>query len=200
MYIPKEYQSESPEFALQFMRQHPFAELISINETGRLIATHLPVLVDKKEDAWMISGHLSAANEQVKNVHDQEALLIFREPHAYISPSHYDAHNSVPTWNYAAIHCYVRSTILASSEEKYEQMKQFVTHFENNYLPSFLSLDDQYLERMLKGIVMYRFEVSNMEVKKKLSQNKSEIEKRRIIETLSKGNEQEQSIAQMMKD
>ena len=94
----------------------------------------------------------------------------------------------------------MRSTILASREEKYEQMKQFVTHFENNDLPSFLSLDDQYLERMLKGIVMYRFEVSNMEVKKKLSQNKSEIEKRRIIETLSKGNEQEQSIAQMMKD
>ncbi|MBX7052643.1 MAG: FMN-binding negative transcriptional regulator [Flavobacteriales bacterium] len=198
MYIPRDFRNDDPDFALDFMRAYPFAELISINQNGRIIATHLPLLVGRISDVWQISGHISVANEQWRNLQEQESMLIFREPHAYVSPKHYDAANSVPTWNYASVHCYVNAKLLHTKEEKYEQMKEFVTFFESGYLPSFLKLPEEYLVRMFDGIVSFRFDLVKMEVKTKLSQNKNDGERQRIAETLADGNDLDRTIARMM--
>lgn len=199
MYIPQEFKVHDPGFAEDFLRTYPFAELISVNETGRIIATHLPLLAEKVLDKMIISGHMSAANEQSRHLTEREVLVIFREPHAYISPSHYDARESVPTWNYAAVHCYCRASIISTNEEKLSQMRTFISHFEQDYVPAFENLRREYLDKMLNGIVAFSLEVVHIEMKRKLSQNKTNEERARISTTLADGNELERTISKMMK-
>ncbi len=199
MYIPREFQEHDLGFAEDFLRTYPFAELISVNETGRIIASHLPLLAEKVLDKLIISGHMSAANEQSRHLTEREVLVIFREPHAYISPSHYDSRESVPTWNYAAVHCYCRASIITQKEEKLAQMRTLVSHFETAYVPAFDNLREEYLEKMLNGIVAFNLEITQIEMKKKLSQNKTDEERARISATLADGNELDKAISKMMK-
>ena len=39
-------------------------------------------------------------------------MAIFSGPHAYISPTWYEAEQLVPTWNYTAVHAYGRVKII----------------------------------------------------------------------------------------
>ena len=56
---------------------------------------------------------MAKANPHWKLINEnQESLVIFHGPHAYISPSLYETRESVPTWNYAAVHVYGKGTTL----------------------------------------------------------------------------------------
>ncbi|MFN2392340.1 MAG: FMN-binding negative transcriptional regulator, partial [Pyrinomonadaceae bacterium] len=99
MYSPKHYVTEDFAFMLGFMRQYNFAALItSKNEIP--IATHLPFIVEENSDSVILTSHLARANPQWKNFLCSESLVVFQEPHAYISPLLYEEKISVPTWNY----------------------------------------------------------------------------------------------------
>jgi transcriptional regulator len=39
-------------------------------------------------------------------------LVIFSEPHAYISPTLYEKQQNVPTWNYVSVHAYGKVKLL----------------------------------------------------------------------------------------
>ena len=106
MYIPEFNRQEDRAATLAFMRANPFAILVS-SVDGVPFATHLPVLVDETGDQIVIRGHMARANAHWKSMkEDEESLVIFHGPHAYISPSLYEIRESVPTWNYAAVHVY----------------------------------------------------------------------------------------------
>src|SRR6185312_6375986 len=103
-----------------------------------------------------------------------EVLCIFQGPHAYISPSWYMAKVAVPTWNYATVHVTgharvetdpaVVRRILADTTAKHEAgLPQ----------PWKLELPEDYMERMTKAIVGFSVEITRMEAKFKLGQNRS---------------------------
>ncbi|WP_257088050.1 FMN-binding negative transcriptional regulator [Sphingobacterium sp. E70] len=53
-------------------------------------------------------------------------MVIFSEPHAYISPMHYDKEESVPTWDYIAVHAYGTARIINNEDEKTEVLEQMI--------------------------------------------------------------------------
>lgn len=113
-------------------------------------------------------------------------MTIFTEPHAYISPKSYMKNETVPTWNYVAIHIYGRVRILSNEQEIAEVMKETMIKYEPEYYEKWLTLPDDFKKNLLKGIVAFRIDVTDVQGKIKLSQNKNQQEIENIIERLSK--------------
>lgn len=184
---------------VEFMKRFSFATIISAKDNYP-VATHLPFLVTLVDDVIILTAHFAKANEQWKDIEDGDVLVIFSEPHAYISPSNYDKMLNVPTWNYISIHCYGRATIISERQRVIEILENTIDNYEPSYKKEWCGLPEEYKTGMANGIVAFEIRVDDIQAKKKLSQNKNEQEQRKIIETLSKsGDTNEKLIAEYMK-
>jgi transcriptional regulator len=143
-------------------------------------------LVSKRDDKIVLSSHFARANPQAAEIIGKEILVIFTEPHAYISPKHYEKETNVPTWNYIAVHAYGKATILSEDEQTANLLAQMISNYEADYLTQWNNLPDEYKQRMMKGIVAFEVVVDDLQGKQKLSQNRTEVERENIIEALDK--------------
>src|SRR5437588_7836819 len=155
MYIPEFNRIEDRALALAFMRANPFVILVSTTANGPF-ATHLPLLIDESPDQITLRGHVAKANPHWQMIGQEEAhesLVIFHGPHAYISPTLYEIRESVPTWNYAAVHVYGRGTFFADEAQLRQLLQEVIGHFDSSYAAQWPSLSEQYQSRMLRHIV-----------------------------------------------
>src|SRR5947209_17949155 len=98
MYLPKHFEITDRALLFELMQRFSFATLVTAHQ-GRPMASHLPFLVypDGGDYATLIA-HMARANDQWQEfASGAEALVIFQGDHAYISPSWYTVHPSVPT-------------------------------------------------------------------------------------------------------
>ena len=172
MYIPAHNRVEDRETINAFIRAYGFATVIT-NRAGVPFASHLPVLLD--EAGGTLRSHMARANEQWRHFTlEGEVLCIFHGPHAYITPSWYVQQHDVPTWNYAAVHVYGLPRIV----DDHDALKQIVIDTTEKYealmpQPFKLTLTDAEIDRMLRGIVGFEVEITRLEAKFKLGQNRS---------------------------
>jgi len=198
MYIPKHFEQNDKEKSIAFMQAFNFALLISVKEESP-IATHLPFVIEERNDEIVLVAHLSKANEQWKTFADKELLVVFSEPHAYISPTLYEKQQNVPTWNYVAVHAYGKIKILESDEEKLQVLHKQMQTFEASYIKQFKSLDRKYIDDLLKGIVAFEMLVTKLQSKEKLSQNKTTNERENIKQHLQESDDTtHQTLGKMM--
>lgn len=184
MYIPKINLLDDKQEAVSFMQRYGFATIITV-KNGISSATHLPFVVSLRDDEIVLTSHFAKANPQADELVGGNPLVIFAEPHAYISPKHYESEQSVPTWNYIAIHAYGKATLIESPEAKTKLLEQTIRFYEDDYLKQWNVLSEDYKLKMMKGIVGFEIIVTQLQGKKKLSQNRSAVEKERIIADLS---------------
>jgi transcriptional regulator len=129
---------------------------------------------------------MAKANPHWKSMQTgQESLVIFHGPHAYISPSLYEIRESVPTWNYAAVHVYSEATLFSDEDNLKEILHQMIHTFESSYMAQWSELSDQYRSRMMKHIVGFEIKAKRLEAKFKLSQNRTKGEQARVMQSLS---------------
>lgn len=198
MYVPRYFSANGNEEIIAFMKQYAFATIVTVNDNIP-VATHLPFTVTRQEDALWLSAHFARANTQWNHIGANTNLVIFSEPHAYISPSHYDREQSVPTWNYIAVHAYGQAEIIHDAGEVLAGLEQMIVQHEPDYLTRWKGLENDYKMKMLRGIVAFRIRVTDLQASYKLSQNKTFSEQERIIGTLSKSDhETERDIAGYM--
>jgi transcriptional regulator len=183
MYIPNKFQENDRAKLLAFMNRYPFALLIT-NDEQRPWATHLPFTIEASDDGIKLYTHLAKANRQWQLIEQGEVLVVFTEPHAYISPTNYERQENVPTWNYIAVHTYGKVRILPD-EDKVNVLEKVISAFEPAYLEQFKQLKPGYLNGMLGEIVALEITVTDLQGKFKLSQNKTETERQNIINSLS---------------
>lgn len=199
MYIPKQFVAKDREEVIAFMRQYNFATLVTAKDNFPR-GTHLPFVINERDGKLILTSHYAKANEQWKEVTENQCLVIFNEPHAYISPTHYDKVESVPTWNYLSVHAYGKARLLAGVEESIAVLESMIDSFEASYKQQWDGISDDYKLKMIKGIVAFEIEVTDLQAKKKLSQNKTLAERQRIIETLAHSEHgTEQDLARIMK-
>lgn len=185
--------------AVAFMQRYSFATIVTAKD-NMPVATHLPFLITQRNEAVFLRSHFARANEQWMHLENQPVLVIFSEPHAYISPAHYEKELNVPTWNYIAVHAYGRGTLIHDTAQAYELLEATINTYEPAYQAQWNNLPQDFKMRMIKGIAAFEIEVTDLQGKKKLSQNKTNTEQQRIIETLSASNNtQEREIAAYMK-
>jgi transcriptional regulator len=198
MYITKNFLATDRVEIVAFMKQYSFATIITAKE-GYPIATHLPFVISERDDHIILTSHFAKANEQWADISDNQVLVIFSEPHAYISPKHYDKEMNVPTWNYFTVHAYGRGQLITDTDKMFGVLNATIKNYEIEYEQQWNHLPEDYKSRMIKGIVAFEIVVTDLQAKKKLSQNRSEGEQRKIIESLShSSNTNERDIAAYM--
>jgi transcriptional regulator len=198
MYIPSFNLLADKQEAISFMQRYSFATIVTtIN--GIPEATHLPFLVKQENDKLFLLSHFAKANPQSTEVVDKTSLVIFTEPHAYISPKNYEKEENVPTWNYIAVHAYGKAIIIEEEDKKAELLQHTIEYYDAGYLQQWEQLSDHYKSKMMKGIVAFEIEVTDLQAKHKLSQNRSEKERENIINSLDQSSDaNEKEIAAYM--
>jgi transcriptional regulator len=188
MYISKLNQVSDKSQIVSFMKRFSFATIVStIDEVPQ--ATHLPFTVMYEDGIITLNAHFAKANPQWKNIEGQKALVIFAEPHAYISPKHYDKSESVPTWNYYAVHAYGDCALVKDRSNAVRSLEDIIVAYEADYKAQWDSLADNYKDKMLNGIVAFTMTVTEIQGSQKMSQNKTVEEQERIISTLKASDE-----------
>ena len=185
MYIPKINLTTDRDEIVAFMKQFSFATIISARNNFPT-ATHLPFLVSVKNDHVILTSHFAKANEHWTEIENDKVLIIFSEPHAYISPKNYNKELNVPTWNYISIHAYGQGKLILEVEKTLEILESTIDNYEDSYKQQWNNLPEDYKLKMVKGIVAFEVIVTDLQAKKKLSQNKTESEQHKIIDSLSK--------------
>lgn len=184
MYIPKHNQLEDRATLLAYMRAYSFAALASAGPAG-LMATHLPFVIEEQDGRITLLAHMARANPQWRDfAAGAETLVIFMQPHAYVSPRLYDSRQNVPTWNYVAVHAYGRPELIEERAAKLELQRKLIRQHDAAFLEQMAGLPDSYLDAKLAAIVSFSIAVTRIEARYKLSQDKNPAERERIAREL----------------
>lgn len=199
MYVPKHFSMEESEL-VSFLKTFPFAILVSSGQYG-LSATHLPLVVEQQERGLVLNGHMARANTQWRELEKtEEVMVIFQGPHAYISPDWYpENRDTVPTWNYVAVHAYGRPCMLDEAR-LYENMETLIQQFEKPAGWSTKNLSPDFYSKKIKAIVGFEIKVTRLEGKAKLSQNKKDEDRAGVAAALDNyTGENEKALAEMVR-
>ena len=188
MYSPPYNRVEDRRELVDFMRANSFAILVTATG-GAPLASHLPVSVADGEAGIVIHSHMAKNNPQWQEFFDDELLVVFAGPHAYVSPRWYLDEERVPTWNYAAVHAYGRVKLAGERKAKHGAQRKLVAQLDPQWLPKFDALRPEYVQNMLDGIVNFDIAVTRLETRWKLSQNRGRREQELIAAELDKSDD-----------
>jgi transcriptional regulator len=188
MYSPPYNQVEKRAEVVEFMRAHNFPLLIT-GTGGSLHGSHLPAMIHEHDAKIVLDMHMARNNPQWKEFFDDEVMVVFTGPHAYISPRWYEEKERVPTWNYAAVHVYGKVQVTEDRKVKLAAQRELVAQLDPQWLPEFDALRAEYVENMLNGIVTFDIAVTRLETRWKLSQNRGRREQELIAAELEKSDD-----------
>ncbi|HEY0433594.1 MAG TPA: FMN-binding negative transcriptional regulator [Chitinophagaceae bacterium] len=204
MYNYPHYKEHDRKKLVAFMQENPFVIMIGNDASGRLEASHIPVLVDDTGDEIVLTGHIARKSDHhLAFVENENVLVIFNGPHAYISGSWYTGNPSqASTWNYIAIHA--RGAIRFLDEHALiDILKRLSLHFENGNTSSSTIYDNlpaEYLGKLVKAIVAFEIRVTALDNVFKLSQNRDEMSYDSIIAHLKNAGGDAGRIGLMMEE
>ena len=195
MYSPPYNRVEDRAELMAFMRANNFPLLVT-GTGGTLLASHLPITVHEENSQILIDMHMAKNNPQWKEFFDDEVMVVFSGPHAYISPRWYADKQRVPTWNYAAVHAYGVPKIISDKQAKCDSQRRLIESLDPQWLPQHDALSPKYVDMMIEGIVNFTIPVSRLETRWKLSQNRGRQEMELIAAALEKsGDTTERALA-----
>lgn len=191
MYIPSCNRVDNEAKINGFIQAHGFATVISHGERG-LCASHLPVLFDESTGPHgALRSHMARANPQWRDFPTSiELLCVFSGPHAYISPSWYVDQDTVPTWNYAAVHIYGIPSLVEDTAELANIVRDTTDKYESKMAkPWTIPLSETEFAAQLKAIVGFKIEITRVEAKFKLGQNRSREDQASMLSALQKASD-----------
>ena len=190
MYRPDHHRVDDLATMHALMRARPLATLVSSGAAG-LCATHMPTVLKDEGTNGTIEFHLARANPHWKELAEcSEALMTFQGPDAYITPNWYPSkaehQKVVPTWNYAAVHAYGRPEIMRDPEALRRHVGESTDQQEKSEAVPWAVTDapERYVEVMLRGIVGFRFVITRIEGKWKMSQNREMQDRAGVVQGL----------------
>jgi transcriptional regulator len=185
MYLPPKFREQGHSTLIEIIRKYPFATVITL-EDGRPFVSHLPMLVElRKLDEIVLLGHMAKANPQWKHFGEGEVFVIFNGPHAYITPQWYVDSLNVPTWNYAVVHAAGRAQLVDTFEGIENILKKTVTEFERHEpKPWQYDLPEEFRSNLVQGVMGFEIQVTHLEGKLKLSQNRTPEDRAGVLEGL----------------
>lgn len=189
MYVPRHFEVPDLAWCHALMRAQSFAMMVTADDAGAPFATHLPMLLDaNRGPLGTLRGHVARANPHWRYLTaGRPTLVVFSGAHAYVSPSWYATHPSVPTWNYVAVHASGVGSLVEDPSQVKALLVDLVRVYENagGTAWSFESLPDDYVAGMQRGIVAFEIPIDRLEGKAKLSQNRDAVDQGRTRAALA---------------
>lgn len=193
MYLPPAFAVSDTREIFSLIRACRLANLVTATEEGPF-ATPLPLFLDESEGALgTLYGHVALANPHWKLPAIGDALAIFMGPDAYISPSFYASKAEhgrvVPTWNYMAVHARGAVEFFDDPARKLEVVTRLTKLHEGERQQPWAVSDapEKFIEAQLRGIVGVRLEITSLEGKRKMSQNRNEADRAGVAMGLGSG-------------
>ncbi|NHN33776.1 FMN-binding negative transcriptional regulator [Paenibacillus agricola] len=199
MYVPKSFEINEKEQIYDLIEKNSFAILFS-QKDDQPFATHLPLLLDRDEGC--LYGHMAKANTHWENI-ESKVLVVFSGAHSYISPYWYETPQSVPTWNYVAVHVYGKLELIEDDNKLIKILDDSVTYYESGKPNpwNMSKADFNLIDSLSKGIVGFKIEITNIEGKLKLSQNHSKERQERVINALEmQDDDNSKQISKLMRE
>lgn len=178
MYLPERFSESRPEELHRLIRENPLGMLVT-NSLGALEANHLPFMLSAQGPCGALFAHIARANPLWKEVSNGDrVLVIFRGAQGYVSPNWYpskhETHRHVPTWNYEVVHAHGR--IQFHDDPKFVRgLVARLTRKQEASEPHPWKMSDapaEYLAEQLKEVIGIEIELTRLEGKRKLSQNR----------------------------
>ena len=186
LYVPKHFREEDEASLVELIERHAFGTLVSSSPEGAMHVSHIPFEVRREDGKLKLLGHLARGNPHWEALEGaREVIAIFEGPHAYVSPSWYAVHPSVPTWNYAVVHAHGRVRLMDEAE-LHELVHELSAKYEAGRPKPWRmgDLPADYVSGMLKAIVGFELAVEKMEGKFKLSQNRKPEDHANVVAAL----------------
>jgi transcriptional regulator len=191
LYNPQHFSSTDWTLACTLLREHALASVVSVNEQGLPLVTHVPLHTTAASTAqdWRLLGHFANANPHCgllrtqMQTHTQtqmqtdtcpQAVVTVMGPQAYMSPTVYADVQRVPTWNYVVLHAQVRVRLLEEAEHKDQLLKQLIGDHEPGYAQQWRDLPESYTQAMLRAITGFELTVQSWQLKIKVNQHRPE--------------------------
>lgn len=201
LYTASFYISDDRDLIKKVITENGFATVIT--HSNGLTVSHLPFMLIEEGDNWILEGHIARANSQWKTFEDATSVtLIFNGPHSYISPAWYSPKpDNVPTWNYVTVHIEGKAFIVPEPAKVFDILQRTVRHFEKQYRTGWLlaEVPNEGHERLMRGIVAFRIEITSLQGKFKLSQKQTLADRENVIERLESWGGEFAVLSQYMK-
>jgi transcriptional regulator len=207
MYIPKHFEETDLKTLHRLIQSHPFATLVASGADG-LEVNHVPMLLSPAEGEFgTLRCHVARANPVWKLFSGGiDAVAVFQGPDAYISPSWYPSKRehgkAVPTWNYAVVHAHGRPRFIDDAAWLLAHVTEMSVLQESRQAKPWKVADapPDFIDSMVKAIVGIEMPVTKLSGKWKLSQNRPEVDKVAVIETLAaRGDDASRAMAEWIK-
>ncbi len=205
MYIPGSFNENDSAVMLDFITAHPFGAMVTASPTDGMFATHLPFLVDRSRGAHgVLQGHIARANphHELPDT-SSDALVIFTGPDAYITPGWYASKREhgkvVPTWNYVAVHVYGTLRFISDHGFLMRHLDALTDQHEATQAHPWAMHDapEAFLEQLARATVGVEIEITRLEGKWKMSQNRSHADIEGVIDGLTtSASERERAVAE----
>jgi len=199
VYVPRPNALDDEAELRALVRHVGSAQLVTVGDDGYPRATLLPVVWEGDE----VRMHLARANPHWKEIADDApVLLVVDGAQAYVSPSWYagkaEHGRVVPTWNYSAVQIRGRARVHEDPERLLASVTE-LTDLHEGREPTPWQVDDAppaFVAGQLRGIVGLDVRVESVVGKAKLSQNRSEVDRRQVVEGLvARGRGQDAAVA-----
>jgi transcriptional regulator len=182
MYQPKHFQETRPEVMHAFIRRQPLGALVVATADG-LEVNHVPFLVDTEAGPFgTLEAHVARANPLWQRA-VTGAVAIFQGPDHYVTPSWYatkrETGKAVPTWNYVVVHAHGALRFIDDPTWLRGHLERLVAAHEAGRDPSWALSDApaDYIDKLVGQIGGLRLEVTRLEGKWKLGQNRSDADR-----------------------
>jgi transcriptional regulator len=195
MYIPRHNEEKRVPVMHALMVSQPLGTLVTLGASG-LFASHIPMILENDGSQFgVLKGHISRANTQWRDfVPTVDALAIFAGHQHYITPNWYpgtkEHGKEVPTWNYVVVHAYGPLRVIQDEHWLLTNVTKLTDiHEAGSPVPWKVSDAPQdFIKSQLKGIIGLELPIQRLEGKWKVSQNRTESERKGVIEGLTKLN------------
>jgi transcriptional regulator len=195
MYIPRHNEEKRVSVMHELIVSQPLGTLVTLGSSG-LFASHFPMILETDGSEFgVLKGHISRANTQWRDfVPTVDALAIFSGHQHYITPNWYpgtkEHGKEVPTWNYVVVHAYGPLKVNEDKDWLLANVETLTNiHEASSPVPWKVSdAPPDYIKVLLNGIIGIELPIRRLEGKWKVSQNRTESDRKGVVEGLAKLN------------
>jgi transcriptional regulator len=180
MYVPAHF-AMTPEQVHTVLRSGSAGDLVTVGPDGP-VATYLPMLFDPHGgERGSLIGHVALVNDQWRT--PGEALFILHGPDDYIEAEWLNTPGSanVPTWNYVTVHVYGRLVVHDDPDWMLAAVHRLSAAHGDD---SVGAMGAEEVGRLLRAIVGVELEITRVDGKAKMSQNKTPAAVGQVIDGL----------------
>jgi transcriptional regulator len=189
MYNIPHFKAKDHQEVLDFMYANPFVTICGVDANGFPVAGQIPVLIKQENDKLFISGHFMRKQDHTNAFElNNNALVIFSAPSAFVSASWYSIKEAASTWNYQTVHA-VGKMEMKGEDHLYNLLSELTAHFEKdpNAPTQVKNLDPLYMKENMAAIISFEIEVIELKHVFKLSQNRDNVSHENIKKELNNG-------------